>query len=395
MDVVVNATDEADTDEAVRVLMAPILDREARPDFLALHSSASHDLERLRERFAQAGVARLHGATTCRGVMAGGHMIETGGKGIGLFALWDPQGSFGTALAPVAGEPFTAGRMATLRALEDAGRAGEAADLVWISATPGQEEEVVRGVASVVGANTPIVGGSAADNDIAGGWRVFDKTAVRDDAVVVSVLFPSRPLSHAYQNGYAPGGPSGIVTRAKGRTVFEIDGRPAADVYNAWTDGAVALPDARPAQILAESTLHPLGRAIASVSDVPFYLLSHPAVVREDGAIELFCAVPQGERVHLMTGSSDGLARRAGRVATLAKESGHLTDPEIAGALVVYCGGCMLAVDEKMDTVASDVHAALGGAPSLGIFTFGEQGAVVGAENHHGNLMISCVTFAR
>lgn len=395
MDIVVNATDATDTDDAVRALLAPLQTRARWPDFLAVHTSAGHDLERLRARFAEAGAVRLHGATTCRGVMTGGRMVEAAGRGVGLFALWDEEGSFGTALAPLAGDPFAAARAATLRALEDAGRAGEAADLIWISATPGQEEEVVRGVESVVGANTPIVGGSAADNEIAGGWRVFDTNDVLGDAVAVSVLFPSRPLSHAYQNGYAPAGPSGIVTRAAGRTVLEIDGRPAADVYGAWTDGSVAIPEARPAQVLAASTLHPLGRVVADVSGVPFYVLSHPAIVRDDGGIELFSEVPEGERVFLMAGSSEGLARRAGRVATLARSSGGLNASSVAGALVVYCGGCMLAVGDQMSVVANDVNEALGGAPSLGIFTFGEQGAVVGDQNHHGNLMISCVTFAR
>ncbi|MEL7174413.1 MAG: FIST C-terminal domain-containing protein, partial [Pseudomonadota bacterium] len=95
------------------------------------------------------------------------------------------------------------------------------------------------------------------------------------------------------------------------------------------------------------------------------------------------------------TGSADSLVSRAGRVASLSAKRGGLTTADIAGALVIFCGGCMLAVRDRMDEVAAEVDRALGGAPSLGIFTFGEQGAVLGESNRHGNLMISCVTFAR
>ena len=67
----------------------------------------------------------------------------------------------------------------------------------------------------------------------------------------------------------------------------------------------------------------------------------------------------------------------------------------IAGALVVYCAGCMLTVQDDMARVADVIAEALGEAPFLGTFTFGEQGCFVGGENHHGNLMISVVVFQR
>lgn len=394
MDIVVNATAVIDTPRAVDTLLGPVRQRGRSPDFLAVHTSPTHSTTALQNAFAEDGIVQVHGATTCQGVMARGAMVRDQVSGIGCFALWDDEGQFGTALADIGTGAVQAGRTATLRALEYAGRSGEAPDLVWVSSVPGYEEEIVQGIESVVGANTPVVGGSAADNDISGQWRVFDADTVSQNAVVVSVLFPSRPLSTAYQNGYAPAGPVGVVTRGDGRVLYEIDGQPAADVYADWTGGNVTVAPGQSAPILAASTFHPLGRAVATVSGVPFYVLAHPAAVREDRALELFCAVEEGERVHLMTGSAESLVRRAGRVASLAASGNHLKPGDVAGALVVYCGGCMLAVGEGMDAVAREVDEALGGAPSLGIFTFGEQGAVLSGQNHHGNLMISCVAFA-
>jgi len=58
-------------------------------------------------------------------------------------------------------------------ALADADRLGETPAMVWVSSTPGSEEDVIAGLQDVVGSATPIVGGSAADNAIEGKWQVM------------------------------------------------------------------------------------------------------------------------------------------------------------------------------------------------------------------------------
>ncbi|MEM9764926.1 MAG: FIST C-terminal domain-containing protein [Pseudomonadota bacterium] len=397
MHTLVRATDMADTAEALRELSGALAaERATPPRFLAVYTSTGHDAEAVREHFAATGVEAIHGGTSCLGVMAGGRMCSNDGRGMGFFALWDDAGAYGTGIALLGANPREASRRAVTRALEAAGRTGEAPDLVWLTAAPGAEESLIAGIEDVIGSNAPIIGGSAAANDLSGAWRVFDGEITMGAGVAVSVLFPSRSVATAYQSGYAPTDCTGTVSRVEGRSVRGIDGRPALEVYADWTKGAVA-PDtnAGPEMILSASTFHPLGRHVGDIGDVPFYLLAHPATANPDGSIDLFADVELGEEVTLMTGSADSLVRRAGRVASLSAKRGGLTTAEIAGALVIFCGGCMLAVRNRMDEVAAEVDRALGGAPSLGIFTFGEQGAVLGESNRHGNLMISCVTFAR
>jgi hypothetical protein len=230
---------------------------------------------------------------------------------------------------------------------------------------------------------------------VTGDWFVFGQDGQTSDGVVVSVLFPSRRVSFAYRNGYSPTACNGVVTRASGRTIHEIDGMPAFDVYSAWTDGAVSRPGPGETEvaILSQSTFWPLGREVTQLGEVPFYLLAHPAVARDDGSIDLFATVETGEELTLMTGSADSLTARAGRVASLARAAGRLDAAPISGALMIYCGGCMLSVSDRLDEIVEGVNAALDGAPFLGAFTFGEQGALVRAGNRHGNLMISCIVF--
>lgn len=357
--------------------------------FVALHASVGRDLDGLAAAAAAAFPdAALHGGTSCLGVMTGEGFAR---DAVGVFMLHDEDGDFATAAEPLGDDPREAARRATARALERIDRPGEAPDLIWLSVSPGREEAVIAGIEDAAGSHAPIVGGSVADDAIAGEWRVFGREGVMAEAVQVSVLFPSRSLGIAYQSGYAPTPTAGRASRVDGRRVYEIDGRPARDVYAEWTNGAVDARDAEaPKSILSDSTLAPLGREVGAVASVPFHLLAHPATANPDGSIDLFADVSEGEELRLMEGSADSLVARAGRVA--ARAAGDGAAP--AGALMIYCGGCMLAVQDRMGEVAAGVDAALGGAPFLGVFTFGEQGAVLGEENRHGNLMISCVTFA-
>ena len=369
-----------------------------RPDFLAVHASLAWDVEELRGAALEtlAGL-HLHGGTSCRGVMGNGGARLQDRRGIGAFAIWDREGDFGSGSAELGSDPRAAAATATREALAAAGRIGEAPELIWLTAAPGCEELVLQGIIDVVGAHPRIMGGSSADDEVAGAWRQFDASAVRSDGVVVSVLFTSRPVSLSYQNGYAPAGPSAVVTGVEGRRILTLDDRPAAEVYAQWfaAGGGEPLPATGEGavSILAESTFRPLGRAAGTLNGVAQYALVHPAERHPDGSMSLFSDVEPGERLWLMAGSAESLVARAGRVAAQAAHNRLNRDGPVAGALVIFCGGCMLAITEEMDRVAAEVDRALDGRPFLGIFTFGEQGVLASGSVEHANLMISCAAF--
>lgn len=362
-----------------------------RPDFVALHFAVGLD----REELALAGRAAfgdvpLHGGSSCLGVM-GSDGISIDGSGSGAFAIWDPDGSYGTASAPLGQDPQAAARAVVLAALARAGRPGELPDMVWVTASPGREEAVLAGLRSVLGSETLIVGGSAADNDVSGQWALFGPDGLHRDGIVVSVLFPTQPIASVYQSGYAPIGPSGVVTRAEGRKLIEIDGQSAAEVLHHWSGGVVPPVGPESQSILAPTALWPLGRVVRHVANVPFHLIVHPATVCPDGSVDLFADVSVGDRLWQMRGTTDSILGRAGAVAAAARAN---VGGAAAGALVVYCGGCMLSMRDRLGEVAQGVTAALGDAPWLGVFTFGEQGVPAGDEVRHGNLMISCSVLA-
>jgi len=332
----------------------------------------------------------VHGGSSCLGIMTDAGVAIDSGAAVGAFAIWDAAGSYGVASCDLGFDAAAAAGRATVAALAAAGREGEIPDLVWLTVAPGREEQVIAGIRTVIGDEAVIVGGSSADNDVSGQWAQFGPEETHQDGVVVSVLFPSTPFASCYQGGYTPTGLSGLVTRADGRRLYEIDHEPAAQVYHRWTGGAVPKAEAVPLSILADATLWPLGRVTRHVAGVPFHLLAHPAIAHPDGSLGLFADVSTGDHLWQMRGSADSLVERAGRVAQQAR-NGIVGSP--AGALVVYCGGCMLSVRDRMNAVHAEIDTALGSAPWLGVFTFGEQGVPTGGRAKHGNLMISCTAF--
>jgi hypothetical protein len=326
--------------------------------------------------------------------MTGEGFHSADGTGLGLWGIADPEGDYGVGVAVIGDDPRAAGAQAVAQAIANAGRFGEPPDLVWISGAPGAEESLLLGIQDYVGEGVPIAGGSAADNTVEGYWKQFANGVAYDNAVVVTAMYPSAKVHLAFHSGYSPTDYQGTVTRATGRTLYEIDHRPAAEVYNEWTGGVIS-DHLNGGNVLSLTTLNPLARVVGKIGNLPYHRLAHPDAVTPDSALTLFADIATGEKITLMAGTRSSLVTRAGRVAQEALENGRISADKISGALIIYCAGCMLTVQDQMDAVATELRNALGDAPFIGNFTFGEQGCFLGGENHHGNLMISVVVFEK
>ena len=394
------------TEDVLRELDAQVAGP-VTPHFVFAFYSHTHDDAALhgwlRSRWPGVPVV---GGTSCAGVMSD-RGLDTE-PSVGLLLVADPDGAYGAAATAPDADPGAAAAAALAAALEDADSPGELPELVWIYQHPGHEEAVVEGLRSVVGDRCPIIGGTAADDEVAGRWRQLGPDGPMVDGLVVGVLFSSGGIGFAFQGGYEPTGTtgvvtelgfgtgeSGVVTDGAGRHVLQIDGEPAAEVYQRWNDGALPAEVLRDGgTILADTTMIPLGLSAGRVDEVTHFRLVHPEAVTPDGGLTTFADVRRGDRVFGMRGDRDRLVQRVGRVATAAINDLPAGRAAVAGGMVVYCGGCRLAVGEDVDRVAATAASAFGDAPFLGCFTFGEQGQILD-RNVHANLMISAIAFGR
>lgn len=367
------------------------------PHIIFLHCSEGYDRHLVTQTVGQLspGVP-IHGGTSCLGVMTNLGFHAEDNLGIAALGIHDLEGAYGVAHRDLSIDPRIAALEAAKEALHRARRDGEVPDVVWITAAPGFEEEIILGISDFFGPNIPVFGGSSADNKVAGKWWQFSGNQSYVNSVVVAVLFTSKGVAFSFHNGYDATRHKGIVTRAKGRTIFELSGQPAAEVYSTWIGNKIESLQTENGSILQATTMHPLGRLIGTIRGVPYFQLSHPEKVTQDRALTLFTNISEGDEVFLMHGSRASLIRRAKHVAVSAIHSIEDDDLGIACALVVYCAGCMLAVRDEMKEVVNSLRDGLGiDVPFLGMFTFGEQGCFQRGENRHGNLMISVLLFLK
>ena len=395
------------TSVALSQLAAQIDAAKIDPDLVCAFYECEHRddeiFDFIKRRFPNAA---LLGGTSCGGVMS--EVGLAGANSIGLLLIEDSSGDYGSAAVKLDADVSSCAERALHAALADAGCAGELPELIWIYQAPGQEEAVIEGLRRVVGDRCPIIGGSAADSHVTGDWRQIGPEGPINDGLVVGVVFSSGGIGYAFQGGYEPTGPNGIVTqvaydaagengvvtKARGRKIITIDGEPAAEVYNRWIGGLLSEKLAHGGSILAETTMYPLGIASGRIEDVTHYVLVHPHQILEDGALSTFAAIEEGARLYSMSGERARLVERAGKVATAAATALTRGSNSLAGGLVVYCAGCMIAVGDEMPKVSKAVATSFNGMPFIGCFTFGEQGYLLD-KNTHGNLMISAITFGQ
>lgn len=311
--------------------------------------------------------------------------------GVSIFLIDDAAGHYGVGSIELNGEIAAQAGYALQKAMDVAGKSYELPKLIWCLQAPGAEEAVIQGLQNLVGNEVPIFGGSTADNDVSGSWLQFDGDTLSSNKLVVAVFYPSTPISSYFSSGYFSTACHGIVTSVEQRRLYTIDHQPAAEVYNRWLQQTTG-SQLTQGNILMQSTLFPLGREIQQQNSLPFYLLSHPAIFNEDSSLSLFSEVTLGEQLWLMQGNKADLIARAGEVVRTAKQNLKFQyNRDIAGAIIVYCAGCMLAVKENLDEVQQAIRTELGNIPFIVTFTFGEQGCFIDGSNRHGNLMISAV----
>lgn len=337
--------------------------------------------------------ASFHISSSCQGTMTQEGVKR--GDVISLMFFEGKEASFGTSIAKKERGIREIAKKVVKDSISNIDRAGETPSAIWITGSPGAEEKILEGIKNAVGSNVPVVGGSSADNEITGKWFQVTNDDHANESLAVTSFFSENVISASFHCGYNASPYKGVITKSNGRTVYEIDNRPAALVYNEWSGNRFSDFLGAHNTILSESGLFPLGRKAGEFADIPYYKLSHPESVDETNKITFFTDIEEGEEVVFMEGDIEELIKRSGKAINSAMKVSELEPEEITGCLMTFCAGCMLTLDFRMDEAFDEIsHYLPSHIPLLAGFTFGEQGQLVEGENAHGNLMFSVILFS-
>ena len=367
------------------------------PEFVLLFSTVGYDpVKVLSEVRRLLGDVQIYGGTSCLGVMSkdGFHAGEQGS--LALMAISSENITVGVGGVSI--DDFTsareAGKAAIVDAINAAGEHHGHPKIVLMTAAPGEEEDILAGIEEVIGGNVPVFGGSSGDNDITGKWKQYSSERVYSNGICLAVIYTDLKVGSAFEAGYLRTENRGTITKAEGRIIHEIDNHAAAEVYNTWTGGIVTEELETGGSVLSKATFYPLAKVIKNGGKEDIVSIHPLSINASDNSLTVFANVEEGDEVLLMCGDWELLLNRCLTTPTRALESEDISKEDVCFAIYNYCAGTMLAIpEEERAKMPVLVKTAMGDAPLIGTFSFGEQGHIRGVGNRHNNLANWIIVF--
>ena len=346
-----------------------------------LYTSVDSNVEKVLEGAkSELGTAPIIGCTSSGGLIVPDGFISSDNGFAGMLAIGDDETAVGVAGSERGKNPRETGRKVALEAMAKVGT-DRAPQYFYMVASPAEEEEYVKGIEDVIGC-VPFFGGSAADDAVAGEWKIFTNDKCFSDGVAVAFFYTNKPMVNKYTGAYHETVNSGVITKIKGkRQLVEIDGKPAINVYAKWTGKKIK--DLMGGNLLSSTITAPLGVKDRLGSLVA---IRHPMAGNEDLSMNIGNNLAVNTAVIQMEATVDELIDSTGK--TLKEVRTNL--PTEAGAyLLIHCGGRKLGIGDRIDEVAKQLKKEAKGVPFITVFTFGEYGTEDHGENTCGGLMLS------
>ena len=350
----------------------------AKPSVVLAFPTAADDLA------GDIGLAQTLTAAPLVG-MTGNAVLSADGaneKACSVLALADPVQAAVRIETDVSGNPRDAGRRAAAAALSALDSSvGSRVLLLFVDTRSGDQAEVIAGAYQAAGPSVPLAGGAA------GGpapYQISEGKTYTDSVVAVAITGPG-PIGVGVAHGCSPRSAPSIVTKADGRTVLQLDGRRAEDVYLE----KLGLADRvlQDWEFEAVSVVHPLAQPELS-GDVR---LRHVLGRTEEGGLICATHLPANAAVEFTDEEPDGIVVSAWDAVTLAQEK--LAGAPTRAALIFDCAGRKRALavhGEELEREAGTLIRSLGetAPPLAGLYTHGEIGRVRGAKGDRNHAVV-------
>ncbi len=220
--------------------------------------------------------------------------------------------------------------------------------------------ELVRGLREVLPVGVGATGGLAGDGADFKETFVLNKDGQPESQLVSALGFYGDSIEFGYASlgGWDSFGVERMVTKSKNNVLYELDGKPALDLYKSFLgDHAAELP--------ASGLLFPLNMRIGKDS-IPV-VRTILAVNEEEHSLTFAGDIPEGAYVRLMKANFDRLIEGA----VGAAKSTVVNEPDIA--ILISCVGRKLVLKQMIEEEVEGVADILGdGATYCGFYSYGE-----------------------
>jgi hypothetical protein len=224
--------------------------------------------------------------------------------------------------------------------------------------------ELVRGLNSVVPPSVVVTGGLAGDGDrFSRTWVMQNRQPQTGYVTAVGFYGDRIRIGHGSKGGWDRFGPERLVTKSKGNVLFELDQRPALQLYKEYLgDRASGLP--------ATGLLFPL--ALRADQQDPKSLVRTILAVNENEQSLTFAGdIPEGTLAQLMKANFDRLVHGASEAASSTNLSRDSGSPTLA--IAISCVGRRLVLGERTEEeIEATLEVLPKGTQQIGFYSYGE-----------------------
>lgn len=222
--------------------------------------------------------------------------------------------------------------------------------------------ELVRGLNSVLPKEVVITGGLAGDGDRFEKTWILKQGKPQSGGVTALAFYGDHiHLGHGSKGGWDIFGPERQVTKSKANVLYELDGKPALELYKKYLgELAKDLP--------ASALLFPLALKTERQETVVRTVLS---VDEAEQSLTFAGDIPKGSMVQLMRANFDRLVEGASEAATYTEENQDQQDPCLA--IAISCVGRRLVLGERAeDEVEATLEVLPKATQQVGFYSYGE-----------------------
>lgn len=212
----------------------------------------------------------------------------------------------------------------------------------------------------------------------------YDESPKEGEIIAIGFYGDTFEASFSIYGGWTPFGPERLITKSDGNVLYEIDGKPALDLYKTYLgDKAKDLP--------GSALIYPLN--VKSQENDQSFVRTILNIDEEKNAMILAGDVPEQSSVQLMMTNMDSIAAASETAATRAME-GRNTPPQLA--LLISCIGRKLVLDQRIEEEVEEVMRVIGDDVVIsGMYSYGEIAPFYGERNcklHNQTMTITLIS---
>ena len=254
-------------------------------------------------------------------------------------------------------------------------------------ATPGEEENYIKGIEDVVG-QVPFFGCTAGDNNFDGKLSLLCDSAVINNGVAVVFFYSKSDVKNEFSSGYEETDKVGVITKLSGkRTISEIDHISALSLYSEWMN--IPKENLLGGNIYSKSLLNPIGvkDAQGNITAVRSLLSSN-----SDGSINVSNNMSENTAVIKLNIEPTSIMNSA--EMTLMSLNNKLKK-EADSYLLFEDIGRILSLGNNINELYNKICSLTDGKEFLMIYPFGEFGSSNHSASTCGSLMHSYNCFTK